>query len=131
MTEILLAYAKTHWLSILIGLVSVGIIAVIATQHIEIDHYKTKVVDMQTRNDTLARANTELRQAIDKQNDAIQLQKAEYVTRAKAAQVAITAAQKVADMYKERAKRAMDYTSTGDECADAKKIVNGYYLNLD
>lgn len=110
-----------------IAAIAVGIVVYIVTLRYEVKSTQEKL-DISNAALIVERGNVQtLQSSLDKQNDAIVQMKQAGDKRVADAQVKLTAANTVAETYKQKAAKLLIATpQTGNACNDAAALIKGY-----
>lgn len=102
------------------------VVGLLLFQHYEIQHLDTELAGLKTLNTQLTQANQAFAKQVSDQNASIA--SLQEVARAQAlrAASAVAVAEKQAGVWKHQADQLLKLKPTGDECADAKRVVQAY-----
>lgn len=126
----IIAFLSENKLASFLGAVCLCLLVYAGILWVEVKTVSAELETARADNVQLTEANRELAASIGKQNDAIKKLKTDSDNRAADAVKAVQAAQETAKVYQTRAKAIESTVIKGDECSQAKQVLNDYFKGL-
>ena len=122
----MLALMAKNPITTVLGPMCIGLVVLVGIKNIQVYQLKAEVAEQKTTIQQLTDANLAFKEAVERQNEAVEKLKEDGVRRERAAAKAIAAARKEAESHEARAAAIQRVPVTGEECQVADNLITQY-----